>query len=147
MLALATAVDLAHFVSCSMPRDNSNDNSNDKPKMRLINRQELCVSKILIGSGMGTKIFKGIWRGNKVAVKEIDINHFYQWQEVEIATTVDHRNIIEAYGYSILDSRHVYLVMEYSFTDTLDYVLKKQKLDLATILQISLDIAAGIRIL
>lgn len=95
---------------------------------------DLKLSKRTLGSGSFGTVYKGLWKGRTVAVKEYrtpeEIGSFSV--EFKQLSHVKHPNIVTSYGASQSIGK-VYLVMEYAECGSLNYLLhecKQQEYDL-----------------
>ena len=96
--------------------------------------REIEISTEKLGSGSFGTVFKGRWRGKKVAVKQFKTHEERDSFLVEVKqlSCVKHPNIVVLYGANTL-SDTAYLIMEYSEGGSLNKLLhenKKQEYDL-----------------
>ena len=109
---------------------------------------ELKLSTRTLGSGSFGTVFKGLWRGRHVAVKQFktreEIDSFLV--EVKQLSCVKHTNIVTLYGASTL-SDSAYLIMEYAEGGSLNHLLhecKQQVYDLRHACSWAMQAARGV---
>eukprot|EP01118_Nematostelium_gracile_P013246 TRINITY_DN4982_c0_g1_i1.p1 TRINITY_DN4982_c0_g1~~TRINITY_DN4982_c0_g1_i1.p1 ORF type:complete len:749 (-),score=94.65 TRINITY_DN4982_c0_g1_i1:13-2259(-) len=103
------------------------------------------VKESEIGKGAFGVVYKGVWRGNDVALKHpigLGLSDFYQEIKM-IATLGPHRNIVEYFGLVIID-KTLFLVTEYVPNGSLLSMLRSN-IQRNTLIEMARDTIEGLR--
>ena len=119
----------------------------------MIKFSELKLEEVIGIGGFG-KVYKGIWRGNEVAVKaarqdqDEDINVILEnvLQEAKLFWVLDHPNIVNLLGVC-LEIPNLCLVMEYAKGGSLNRVLAGKDIPPSIIIDWAIQIAKGMNYL
>ncbi|CAH8874165.1 unnamed protein product [Trichobilharzia szidati] len=115
-----------------------------KSHVKTIPASEL-VQQQFIGSGAFGKVYRGLWRGQDIALKMFDLATSQVDNEALHLCRLSHRNIVKFYGICRLDnSNFPALVMEYAYGGSLSMVLSQRpSLGPLILLDWALQIANG----
>jgi serine/threonine protein kinase len=100
-----------------------------------------------LGKGTSSIVYSGIYKKNKVAIKEVHIGNNFEdsfLTEILLLKNLDNENIIKYFGYSIDYIGNFYIITELCLNGCLDSYILKNKLSIQEKFKIIFNICNGI---
>ena len=111
----------------------------------IVSPSEVEITNVRIGSGCFGDVYKAIYVGKEIVVKQLkdkkNENSFFE--EAELALKVPHPHIIQCYGYTEKNG-FLFLLFEYATLGSLDTYLQKNKPPFNELLDLSIQLTAAI---
>jgi serine/threonine protein kinase len=104
----------------------------------------------IIGKGASSIVYSGIYKNNKVAIKEVNIGNNFEdsiLTEILLLKNLQHENIIKYYGYSIDYIGNFYVITEFCVNGPLDSYFQRNALTIQEKYKIIMQICDGINYL